>query len=56
MIVAPVRRSQNIRHDGDIAEDELLGKPGGDWIEDDGPLGSETTKTWFVNLGYRVDF
>jgi tetratricopeptide (TPR) repeat protein len=29
---------------------------GGDWIEDDGPLGSETTRTYFVNLGYRVDF
>ena len=29
---------------------------GGDWIEDDGPFGSETTRTYFINLGYRVDF
>jgi hypothetical protein len=29
---------------------------GGDWIEDDGPFGRETTRTYFISLGYRVDF
>jgi tetratricopeptide (TPR) repeat protein len=38
---------RNIRFESEI---------GGDWIEDDGVFGSETTRTYFVNLGYRVDF
>jgi tetratricopeptide (TPR) repeat protein len=38
---------RNIRFESEI---------GGDWIEDDGVFGSETIRTYFVNLGYRVDF
>ena len=38
---------RNIRFESEI---------GGDWIEDDGLFGSERIRTYFVNLGYRVDF
>ncbi len=38
---------RNIRFESEI---------GGDWIEDDNPFGSETTKTYFINVGYRLDF
>ena len=38
---------RNIRFESEI---------GGDWIEDDGTFGSERIRTYFVNLGYRVDF